>query len=863
MSAVANDLEAGFEILWYKIESVLGRGGFGITYLAKDNNLDQLVAIKEYLPHDFATRSGDSTVQPASVDQEDIFTWGLERFMSEAQTLAKFKHPNIVRVLSVFRHNNTGYMVMEYEQGEDLSNRYKRKKILSQSELETIYYPIIDGLAAVHKEGFIHRDIKPANIYIRSDGSPVLIDFGAARQAVGSKTKTLTSMLSIGYAPFEQYNDGSGKQGPWTDIYALGASLHQAIAGEKPMESTIRGIAMLHDEPDPYEPLSHARPEGYSLDFLKAIDKALMLQIHDRPQNLEDFLAMLRGEIILPDIPVVAEKVGDSTEIRNRTVIRPSERKFSGAQFEATHPGKPSGNEQISNSAGDPADIYETERITKPPKSAGTKQSLLSRSKYLFGLAGVVAIVAIVAIFLSREPTPEEIQQQKIESLLEKADELIADGKYFDDSGNAAFSIYQQILVTAPDSAAAKNGIDSVARHHLEQADRFIDKEDFAQADSSLKIVNSIDPGYPGLSDLLVRYSDRLAATKQLKQIEIVIDLARAAMAEGRIYEPPGKSALFHYQNLLKLDADNVTAKLGLFQIADTLVERAQAAINENDTQRAETLITLAESIDPDKPSLKSLREQIGKNATLDKLLAKADAAYARNAYTTPKQDNAYELYKQVLSIAPSNPRAQTQLDQIAEFYADRTRRFTRSGNIASANFNLDILENFFPEYSGVSNLKNEIDRKQAQIKPQIKEPKPISEPIKDTKKPPVIVKELPIPGGVNQKQDDFQVAQDIVGLFIDAFNKRDMAGLLKVAQLTSQQQALYSSIFTAYQSLNIKVAPNSFTLNKKDGLAKVKFEIGELVDANGNIAVTSAGWTKIEVNIIKENGNWLKAVVK
>ena len=874
MSVVANDLQVGFEILWYQIDSVLGRGGFGITYLARDNNLGQLVAIKEYLPRDFATRGEDSTVQPVSVDQEDVFSWGLERFMSEAQTLAKFKHPNVVRVLSVFKHNNTGYMVMEYEQGEDLSDTYKRKKALSQGELESIYYPIIDGLSQVHKEGFIHRDIKPANIFIRSDGSPVLIDFGAARQAVGSKTKALTSMLSIGYAPFEQYNDEPGKQGPWTDIYALGASLFQGITGEKPVESTIRGMALLHDEPDPYEPLSQSNVEGYTHVFLRAIDQALMLHIHDRPQTLEEFLGMLKGEIALPDLPDRDEKVTESTVVRNKTIVRPGKRKFSGAEVEVTHPDQPAPNETAATREKEPSGIADTEEIKQPPDTPRrNRKSLITRPTFLIGMAVVVAIIVGFVAYYPGERSPEELQQQRVNDLLKKADELIADGKYYDASSTGAFSVYQQVLAIEPANSAAKNGIDSVGQHYLRQAEQFIEIKDFGQADASLKIVNAINPEYPGLKETLGRFSENLASEKKFKQIELYNSLASTALEKGQIYKPDQKSALFYYQNVLKLDPENVTANLGLFKIADTLIVQAQTAVKENDIKAANTLISLAESINPDNPAIQTLRQQISQTRELEKILARADSAYAKSRFTSPKDDNAYDLYRQVLSIEPSNNQAQERLNQIADYYANIIRSATRSGNIATANTNLDTLQKFFPDYSVLSNLRrgiidkqNEINKqaeinRQSEIKKQaeIERQNEIAALKKSEIKPPTINKLLPT--GINQKQDDYLVVQDIVGTFINAFKNRDMNGLLEVAQLTNQQRGLYAKIFGLYQSVNIKVAPNSFTLNKNDGVARVQFEIIDLVDTNGNQVVTSANWTKIELNLIK-NGGWLKATI-
>ena len=160
---------------------ILGQGGFGITYLAYDSNLDEDVAIKEYLPIELAVREGDYSVHPVSEDHGNNFQWGLERFISEARTLTRFKHPNIVRVRNVFEDNNTAYMVMEYEEGESLQELLSRRKTMEEAEILNILLPILGGLQLIHEKKFIHRDIKPANIFIRKDGSPVLLDFGSAR----------------------------------------------------------------------------------------------------------------------------------------------------------------------------------------------------------------------------------------------------------------------------------------------------------------------------------------------------------------------------------------------------------------------------------------------------------------------------------------------------------------------------------------------------------------------------------------------------------------------------------------------------------------------------------------------------------
>jgi len=314
-----NALNKDDMLLWYEIKSILGQGGFGITYLAKDTNLDQMVAIKEYLPTEFSTRDASSTVQPISEKHTEIFDWGKQRFMDEAKTLAQFKHSNIVRVQSFFESNNTGYMVMEYEEGTDFSVLIKAGEDFDEARLLKIVIPILDGLEIVHKNGFIHRDIKPQNIFIRKDGSPVLIDFGSARQAIGGQTRTLTSLVTPGYAPFEQYHEAEGKQGPWTDIYSLGATLYCAITGKAPVESLKRGMARLEHNTDAYLNLTDLRAEKYSEHFLKAIDHALQFSEKDRPASVSEWKKMLLGEIAAPDAETQLRSPAVNTEATEGT----------------------------------------------------------------------------------------------------------------------------------------------------------------------------------------------------------------------------------------------------------------------------------------------------------------------------------------------------------------------------------------------------------------------------------------------------------------------------------------------------------------------------------------------------------------
>ena len=278
-------LPIGYRLFEYRIDALLGQGGFGITYLATDVNLNSKVAIKEYLPEDIAYRSTDDSVSAKNPEDQEFYDHGLESFLVEARTLATFRHRNIVRVARFFEANSTAYMVLEYERGKSLKAWWQDKKNIAERELLTLFLPLLDGLGAVHEAGYLHRDIKPDNIYVRDeDGSLVLLDFGAARQAKAEADEA--NVVTPGYGPIEQYF--SGDQGPWTDIYAFGATLYWMIAGKKPIEAPAR-----MGDPDPLPPAVEIGKGRFSEEFLKAVDWALKPESKDRPTDMPHFLESL------------------------------------------------------------------------------------------------------------------------------------------------------------------------------------------------------------------------------------------------------------------------------------------------------------------------------------------------------------------------------------------------------------------------------------------------------------------------------------------------------------------------------------------------------------------------------------------
>ena len=281
-------LHAGTRLQEYEVGAVLGQGGFGITYLADDTNLIKRVALKEYLPRDFATRTSSSTVVPNSSADAPDYRWGLDRFLDEARTLARFDHPHLNKVHRFFEANGTAYLVLEYIDGQTLSHLLTKYPTLPNPHAQRIIREVLSGLAEVHQAGYVHRDIKPSNIMLRSDGSAVLLDFGAARQAVGQRSKSITSILTPGYAPVEQYDTKAEDVGPWSDLYALGMVAYRCVSG-------LRDAAL----PDAVTRSRAQRKGGvglapavavgkgvYDARFLEAIDWATQVNEEDRPQTI-------------------------------------------------------------------------------------------------------------------------------------------------------------------------------------------------------------------------------------------------------------------------------------------------------------------------------------------------------------------------------------------------------------------------------------------------------------------------------------------------------------------------------------------------------------------------------------------------
>lgn len=312
---VDGDLPPGYRLEQFEVHERLGRGGFSVVYKVFDHRLEQFRALKEYFPRGFAVRAEGLRVEPRSRRDEEVFNMGLSHFVSESKHLARFNHPSLVHVYQTIEANGTAYMVMHLAQGETLEDVVAAMPAPpDEAWLLKVLDPLTAALTVVHDAGVVHRDIKPENVVLlQGSQRPVLLDFGAARQVI-DRSGQPTGILTPGYAPIEQYPDSGLQQGPWTDIYALAASVHRLIAGKAPPNAMARQMR------DSYAPLAKALAGRYSDRLLKTLDACLVIDPTKRPRSIEELrnrLGLQAGAFDRVSTSVVAGSGGANPAVRS------------------------------------------------------------------------------------------------------------------------------------------------------------------------------------------------------------------------------------------------------------------------------------------------------------------------------------------------------------------------------------------------------------------------------------------------------------------------------------------------------------------------------------------------------------------
>ena len=535
-----NALPPGTRFEEYRLDAVLGAGGFGITYRAYDANLDKFVAIKEYLPVEFATRTEASTVVPHSNANAQDYHWGLTRFLDEARTLARFDHPHLNRVHRFFESNGTAYMILEYVQGETLADQLSRERQLPEESLQRLLEEVLSGLEVMHEAGYVHRDIKPGNLMLREeDGSAVVLDFGAARQAVGQRSKAITSILTPGYAPVEQYDSQADDVGPWSDIYALGMVAYRCVSGisdgELP-DAVTRGRTQRKGGVD-LQPAIEAGKGRYNQKLLEAIDWAIEVDEEDRPQSVDAWRQALAGDGRRqgPAKPVrkpATQKTRDTTTGRSGpswstvalTVVIVAllgvGAWWGWQEYPQLFSQRSDDTQQLAQQAATtdvPGEILqETESGESGEAVARTEQAQPPE-------------IAEAEQPASKEPalSPEEAD---VARLLEAAEADLKVRRLTSPAGNNAWDRYQQVLEIDPANSDAIKGMERVIESYMQLFGAEVEKEDFDKAAGYLAKISELHPDSPVLEEGEQRLKDakqarenRLAEQERQRQAEAAV----------------------------------------------------------------------------------------------------------------------------------------------------------------------------------------------------------------------------------------------------------------------------------------------------------------------------------------------------
>jgi WD40 repeat protein/serine/threonine protein kinase len=644
-------LPPGTRLHEYRIETVLGHGAFGITYQALDTALALPVAIKEFFPANLVLREDHATLAAKSRTDGEVFRRGLDRFLDEAKALARFKHPNIVRVLRYLQANGTAYLVMDYEPGQSLTAYLQAHgPTLDQPTLLDLFLPILDGLRAVHQAGLLHRDIKPDNIYLRGAGSPILIDFGAARQTVGEKSRSITAILTPGYAPIEQYTT-RGKQGPWTDLYGIGACLYRCIQGEHPIEATDRQLALTEGEPDPLAPALSAGRDRYAPPLLEAVDWALALRAKHRPRDARAFQERLLalGRDPRPQ-PAAAEVAAP------RIPERASAPELSSPPTPELDPGVPA-------AAREP-------RRRHPWRLAALLMLLLATTG------------GIGLWWLDRGP-PEPLADP-IEQVRHRLQQHLNRKHYTHPPGDNALAdlgTLERLAPGDPTIAPARQRITDALRQTAEAA---LAAGDTARARAAIADGRRVDAELPVWGELARRTGDREADDRLFRR-----ELRAGTLAAIDDYLI--RCGMWGCAHRSEAEARKAQALERQRELRDAL---ARMDDGNSNAASAEAALDALASLVPEDPMVEAGRARIRaieerrRQALEDKVRALHDRLedhLARAQYTRPPGDNALEDLQTLEGLAPEDPAIPYTRRRMTERLAELIRARIDSGELGRA----------------------------------------------------------------------------------------------------------------------------------------------------------------------------------
>jgi len=656
-------LDLGFELNGrYHIGRVLGKpGGFGITYLAFDERLQTRVAVKEYLPREIAARGSDgASVRLYSADEEGTFEYGLDRFLGEARALAQFDHANIVGVQDFFEANGTAYLAMDYYEGKTLK-QYLAEQPEGRMDPENateIMLRVLDGLKEVHAEDYLHRDVKPSNIYLTAEGRPILIDFGAARLALGERSRSLSVVMTEGYAPYEQYSR-EGNQGPHTDVYGCGATLYRMVTGQKPPPATDRVIEDRLEAPSTMNP---AVPEGLS-------------------RAITDALAM--GD---------AARISTSAELQDR--LR------AGLQDESAGPG--SSEEQAAETppraetepGSDGAGRGRTDREGASPADEGERSGGIGWGTVAVGVLLVAALgLGGVAVALypsgeggadqdteqtasagpssgpeqssSSESSSSSTDQSRTEQLLEEARGHLEAGRLTSPEATNALSAVRQALEQSPGNEEAQRLLGRIADQLAEKGTAARQEDNLQAALNFYKRSLEIE-SQPEVQDKLETVRSRMQTQEKYERLlgEVRSTLNQEDPSANELEEAVGAA-----RDAEELRPEGREAERLLGRIADRLADRGTAAREEGNLQASVGFFEQSLEIKslPDvQDKLEAVRSQMERQRNVRQLLGRIRSTIDQESPSIDALRGAINAARDVKDLRPFSERMKQNFERVA-----------------------------------------------------------------------------------------------------------------------------------------------------------------------------------------------------
>ncbi|HSH42243.1 MAG TPA: protein kinase [Arenicellales bacterium] len=676
-------LQSGTRIDDYEIRETLWTTNAGFIYRAADADRERDVMIQEFLPASLAARhwSGIHAMPLDGLDDE--FDQGLTRFLREARILAQIHDPYVCRVYEYTEANATAYMVLDYEPGQTLKDHLaSRQTPLDESEIRKLLMPLLKGLRVAHAAGLLHRDIHPANIYLRDVGPPVLIGFGSpVTPPRGEGDQFIEHRLAPGYSPAEQYQS-DGELGPWSDLYALGATMYRCLSGAAPVDAAHRVMDIAQNREDPLVPATELGVGDYSSGLLGAIDWMMEPMAADRPETA--------GAVL-----------GPLTEERSARRDAPAPAKEPAAPpatstAPAARAGKDQGKGREQGKSGMPlhrAPLRAEGPPTSTPPAAGRRRKSPKNRTMHWGLPALLVLtgLALVAFFVLREPPGTQ---------------------------RAGVS---GVTASVDSQPAADRDVLDDPPPELPEKVNFGRQEDDARA---------------------ARYRD---LERQTEQISELLVQAQEHMNAGRLVSPAGNNALESYRAVLAVDPGHTDAQLGIRAIQAGLLDAAETAFSEEkDIESATSLLDQVAEIGDTNQRAESLRAEI-KQYLADKaeqerlareaeqrreeerrqaeqqrqeelrtLVARADAALEAGQLTQPPGDNALAYYRRALELEPDHAGATQGIERIGRHYLDRASEAIARDELERAEGLLSTAAAVLPNNDSVPLLEKQLETRRA-----------------------------------------------------------------------------------------------------------------------------------------------------